>query len=91
MLCGSGCCFSLAEEATVSSGWEVPRERESGLVVASGRAGRGAPVRVCGSVEGVRAGRGRARVNGRCQNEDAVEMGTRCQKRVILLPAWREQ
>ena len=56
MLCGSGCCFSLAEEATVSSGWEVPRERESGLVVASGRAGRGAPVRVCGSVEGVRAG-----------------------------------
>jgi len=46
----------------VSSGREVPRERESGLVVASGRAGRGAPVRVCGSVEGVRAGRGRARV-----------------------------
>ena len=52
LLCGSGCCFSLAEEATVSSGWEVPRERESGLMVA----GRGAPVRVCGSVEGVRAG-----------------------------------
>ena len=47
MLCGSGCCFSLAEEATVSSG----------LVVASGRAGRGAPVRVCGSVEGVRGAR----------------------------------
>ena len=57
MLCRSGCCFSLAEEATVSSGWEVPRERESGLVVASGRAGRGAPVRVCGSVEGVRGAR----------------------------------
>ena len=83
MLCGSGCCFSLAEEATVSSGWEVPRERESGLVVASGRAGRGAPVRVCGSVEGVRAARP-------CTCEwGAVRMRTRCQKRVISLPAWR--